>query len=179
LLDLNEIQPDPEARPPLTDAEMAALTDEAEANGEGIAEPAPAVVNWRTMPPERVEAVWDELVEWVDWLIDRYSLTSSQIPDCWFQHGSLVEELSALHTFWLAAFDDTGSGGGPVMFHDRLLPTLARFRLYGVSACADATIGHYVVAGRVFRDHKATIEGWRESTHTYQVWAAPERQLRD
>jgi len=37
VLDLNEIQPDPEARPPLTDAEMAALTDEAEANGEGIA----------------------------------------------------------------------------------------------------------------------------------------------
>lgn len=179
MLDLNEIQPDPEARPPLTDAEIAALTDEAEANGEGIAEPGPTVINWRTLPPERVAGVWDELVEWVDWLIDRYSLTSAQIPDCWFQHGSLVEELSALHTFWLAAFDDAGSGGGPVMFHDRLLPTLARFRLYGVSACADATTGHYVVASRVFRDYQATLEGWRESTHTYQVWAAPKRQLRD
>lgn len=48
------------------------------------------ILNWRTMPLDQISGNWNALAEWVGWLIHRYHLSSSKIPDCWFLHGALV-----------------------------------------------------------------------------------------
>jgi hypothetical protein len=48
----------------------------------------------------------EELVAWVQWLVARYELNN--IPDCWAQHGALVEELDALRI----GLDTIGKGQG-------------------------------------------------------------------
>jgi hypothetical protein len=42
-------------------------------------------------------------------------LATLQIPGCWYRHGNFREN-SALHSCWVAAFDDADSGHGPVDF---------------------------------------------------------------
>jgi hypothetical protein len=122
-------------------------------------------VNWRTLPPAEAPAVWAALREWVGWLIHRYELNSAQIPDCWFMHGAIVEELSALYGYWQLSFQPDGSGGGPIAFHDRLLPTLKRFPDYGLTACAGTD--HFLKSGRYFRNYTEETPTWEQTTHTY------------
>lgn len=68
------------------------------------ASPIPVTVNWRALSVADAQHAWDDLTEWVDWLAGHYDLPVSVIPTCWFGHGALVEELSALHTAWQAAY---------------------------------------------------------------------------
>lgn len=93
---------------------------------DGLEELAIQVVNWRTIQgAERAEA-FAELDEWVRWIIARYDIQPQKIPDCWAKHGDLVEELSALHTAWLVAFDETDGGYGPIGWHERFAVALSR-----------------------------------------------------
>jgi len=87
----------------------------------------PAIVNWREIADEDRAEACRALAEWVqDWLVPRYALTRKVIPDCWYRHSAMVEELSALHTAWLVAFDETDAGYGPIGWHERF--ALARTR---------------------------------------------------
>ena len=47
---------------------------------------------------------------WIRWCVRRYGLDHRTIPPCWYQHGALVEELSALRTGWQAAHTPTAPG---------------------------------------------------------------------
>ncbi|WP_345752570.1 hypothetical protein [Microbacterium rhizophilus] len=101
-------------------------------------------VDWRHLPPDRVRAEWTALREWVEWFTVRYTVPVSVVPNCWWKHGALVEELSALHVAHLAAFDESDSGFGPVGWHERL--ALARPRLQNAGAgCAS---GHFELKSR-------------------------------
>lgn len=110
-----------------------AALDDRDANPEMIG---PAIVNWREIEGEdRVEA-GRALVEWVHgWLVRRYELSRKVIPDCWWRHPPMVEELSALHTSWLVSFDETDGGHGTIGWHERFALALTRsaFR----EKCAD------------------------------------------
>lgn len=55
-----------------------------------------------------------ELHQWVDWLRWRYTLDHRTIPDCWDQHGPLLEELSALYTAWQVAYTYSDDGSAPL-----------------------------------------------------------------
>lgn len=116
----------------LDDEARALLEDiQAEAGDRGAAGELVSdvtVYNWRTMPVDECVERWEALNEWVTWLIHRYELNSSRIPDCWYRHGAVVEELSTLYTFWLAAFQPDGSGGGPIGFHREMTGTFTRFK---------------------------------------------------
>src|SRR5690606_6906044 len=84
-------------------------------NRNGSSEPIGArIINWRTLTDNDAADAWGPLREWVEWMTTRYNIPLSVIPDCWWKHGALVEELSALHIAHQAAFDDSDSGFGPI-----------------------------------------------------------------
>lgn len=112
-------------------------SDEALADRNGGQEMVGAVVvNWRDISDEDRPEACRELAEWVQgWLVPRYGIPRKQVPDCWFDHPALVEELSALHTAWLIAFDGADAGYGPIGWHERF--ALARTREAFRERCAD------------------------------------------
>jgi hypothetical protein len=89
--------------------------------------------NWRRMPATAAKAALSALEEWVVWLRSRYPV-AQQLPACWAVHPELVEELSALHWAWRAAFHgDDPRPTAPADFHAHYLPgVLDRVRRWGV-----------------------------------------------
>jgi hypothetical protein len=94
-----------------------------------------SVINWRTLTKEEAPEVWTDLGEWVDWFIRRYNLPARKIPPCWYKHGALVEELSALHTAWLVSYDSLDAGYGPIGWHERLAVALPRLATWYNGEC--------------------------------------------
>ncbi|GAA1448977.1 hypothetical protein [Leifsonia poae] len=84
------------------------------------------VINWRTLEDADAAQVWTELRDWVTWFTHRYNLPIRKIPPCWYKHGALVEELSALHTAWLVSYDSLDAGYGPIGWHERLAVAIPR-----------------------------------------------------
>lgn len=67
---------------------------------------------WRYLDREAAQLLWDELVDWVGWVRYRYQL-SKYIKPCWYRHGGVVEELTALmvsHTAVYTAPDTAKEG---------------------------------------------------------------------
>lgn len=90
------------------------------------------IVNWRDLDDNQAHTEWVGLRAWVEWLTVRYELPVSMVPNCWWRHGSLVEELSALYAAHQAAFDETDGGLGPLNWHERFSTALPRLtRAYG------------------------------------------------
>lgn len=116
------------------DALMAQLesspdfTSEALADRDGVTPLNPQLtVNWRTITEEERPEACRNLAAWVqEWLIPRYGIKAKLIPDCWWQHTDLIEELSALHTAWLVAFDAADAGWGPIGWHERFAAAQTR-----------------------------------------------------
>jgi hypothetical protein len=116
-------------------------------------------VNWRTLRDEDAPQVWEQLQEWVRWFCTRYAIPDATIPVCWWRHGSLSEELSALRTAWLVSFDETDVGYGPIGWHERLAVALPRLRHWYHGECS---AGHQVVArSRTWSDATAD-ESWQQ-----------------
>jgi hypothetical protein len=93
-----------------------------QAAGEAQDKPAPWC--WRDLPPHQAAALWRELADWLAWLHTRYPLAET-IPGCWWRHPELVEELTAAHAAWKAAYTSPGASPyGPGEWHDRWLPGL-------------------------------------------------------
>lgn len=57
-------------------------------------------------------------------------------PVCWFKHGDLVEELSALHLAHTVAFDTSDAGFGPIGWHERLSLAIPRLRRAYAGGCS-------------------------------------------
>lgn len=93
---------------------------------------------WSALGPLGAETLWQRLERWVGWLRGRYPL-AEQLPGCWWRHPELVEELTALHVAWRAAYSDpAASMTAPIEWHQHYLPTfLARVRGWGVH-CTDS-----------------------------------------
>jgi hypothetical protein len=116
------------------DARVAALadapdfSDDALADRHGTTAMTPQLtINWREITDEDRPAACEELAAWVhDWLVPRYRVKANVVPDCWWEHGDYVEELSALHTAWRIAFDPADGGWGPIGWHERFALALTR-----------------------------------------------------
>lgn len=93
------------------------------------------VINWRTLEDEDAPQVWTDLHSWVVWFTHRYNIASRKIPPCWFKHGALVEELSALHTAWLVSYDGLDAGYGPIGWHERLAVAIPRLATWYNGEC--------------------------------------------
>ena len=81
--------------------------------------------SWRTMQDQQARDEWRALRDWVEWGTVRYEISVSLIPECWWKHGALVEELSALHSAHRAAFHPTDSGNGPITWHQHFANAMA------------------------------------------------------
>lgn len=92
-------------------------------------------VSWRDLPAENARHEWTALREWVEWFTIRYDLPPATIPNCWWRHGPLVEELSALHSAHRVAFDSADTGYGPITWHERLASAMPRLKAAYAGGC--------------------------------------------
>jgi len=92
---------------------------------------------WRTLTGAAADELLTRLSDWVTWLRSRYPL-ARVIPACWARHPELVEELTALHLAWAAAYTDpTAAPTAPADWHTHYLPAaLERIPGWGVH-CTD------------------------------------------
>ncbi|MEE6296619.1 hypothetical protein [Georgenia wangjunii] len=105
------------------DADLDALVDQ-------VLGQRPRPIDWSQLRGDELEEQWEVLDRWVRWLVCRYALDHRDIPACWYTHGDLVEELSALRTAHHGAFDPSGPASGPAEWHQILANTRARLQLW-------------------------------------------------
>jgi hypothetical protein len=87
----------------------------------------PVPILWCAHSPRDQTLLLEELDLWVAWLVDRYGLDHRTVPACWRDHPELVEELSALHLAWEAAFSTSAEPTEGLRWHERF--DAARTRL--------------------------------------------------
>jgi len=112
-------------------------------------------LNWRRLLDHRrpgedpVQAALQFVADWVDWLVNRYCL-GDVIPPCWWAHGPIVEELSALHIAWNGAYGDgDASADAGLSWHERLERCIARLQKWNVERCS-------------YGKHRPVVhQGWR------------------
>lgn len=128
---------DYEDSPDLDDLIAEEMSDFEPESRFGSSEPigAPSV-NWRTLNDADARVAWIELRSWIEWFTVRYEISESVVPACWFKHGDLVEELSALHIAHTVAFDASDAGFGPIGWHERLSIAIPRLRHAYAGGCS-------------------------------------------
>tara|TARA_B100000378_G_scaffold219263_1_gene182574 strand:- start:333 stop:794 length:462 start_codon:yes stop_codon:yes gene_type:complete len=107
-------------------------------------------VDWRSLSADASREAWGALRDWVEWFTVRYDVPISVVPNCWWKHGALVEELSALHILHQASFDPNDTGYGPIGWHERLAQAQNRLQRAG-SGCTS-------------QHHESKPRSWQEAT---------------
>ncbi|WP_445517309.1 hypothetical protein [Streptomyces sp. NEAU-174] len=81
-----------------------------------------APVCWDDLSAVQRAKLWPEFVAWVIWLADRKELTNDQLPrQCWWKHGAVVDELTALWTSHESAYaSGEDAGSAPYLWQDAL-----------------------------------------------------------
>jgi len=80
--------------------------------GQRAAEP--SAINWNLLDADEAAAEWRDLDAWVHWLKTTFGLTPATVPPYWHRHDELIWELSALHTHFLACYEETASPSAPI-----------------------------------------------------------------
>lgn len=94
---------------------------------------------WHTLTVTEAARAWQVLTGWVDWLTDRYHLEDT-LPDCWYRHGAMVDELDALRAAWTAAYiDPHARPQDPAYWLELLDRTLSRLRAWDRYGCTAGT----------------------------------------
>jgi len=88
----------------------------------------PRPVDWRRVRAVDAPETWAALDAWTRWLVDRYALDIREVPACWYLHGALVQELSALHGACLVAFDRNQAASAAADWHRTLWDARLRLR---------------------------------------------------
>ena len=91
---------------------------------------------WRELDAEEALQSWSALASFVDWLVTRYDL-SEVVPACWWLHGAITEELTALWASWTAAYlDPEAAPDAPILWHERFASCRARLAEWDRLGCA-------------------------------------------
>ena len=99
----------------------------------------PRPITWSRLTAEQADQTWLALDEWVRWLVTRYALDHRDVPPCWYAHGDLVEELTALMTAHQGAYDRAGPATGPADWHQVFANTRTRLQLWAArTGCRQA-----------------------------------------
>ena len=124
------------------------------------------IVDWRTLSDADAPDTWNRLRTWVEWFTVRYRISESVVPACWYKHGQLVEELSALHTAHTAAFDEGDGGFGPIGWHERLSLAIPRLTRAYVGGCSR---GHDPIRRRTWTDvvDEQEWDAWTSRAHAH------------
>ncbi|WP_052434175.1 hypothetical protein [Streptacidiphilus melanogenes] len=96
-----------------------------------------AAVSWHNLTPQQRSVLWPQFVVWTLWLADRYEVTNDQIPrQCWWKHGALVEELTALWTSHQSAYAaEEDAGSAPYLWQDALSRAIERIGRLWLGSC--------------------------------------------
>ncbi|MBX3193853.1 MAG: hypothetical protein KF727_01970 [Microbacteriaceae bacterium] len=121
-------------------------------------------VRWRDLPSDQARGEWQALRDWVEWVTVRFNVPLSLIPNCWWKHPALVEELSALHVAWRTAYDPQDSGLGPVMWLERWSAARPRLREAHTGSCSN---GHKDPKRRSWADvtDQGEWDAWATDAH--------------
>ncbi|MEJ1154624.1 hypothetical protein [Microbacterium marmarense] len=122
-------------------------------------------VNWSRLSDDSAQTEWIRLREWVEWFTVRYTVPVSVVPNCWWKHGALVEELSALWIAHLAAFDTSDTGLGAIGWHERL--ALAQSRLQRAGAGCASTHNETRPRSWVNATDEQEWNAWVAQTHAH------------
>ncbi len=71
-------------------------------------------VHWPSLTEAERPQAFAELRDWVEQLVDRFTIEIRVIPPCWHRHNGMVEALSALRDHERMSFADRGSPTGAV-----------------------------------------------------------------
>lgn len=74
----------------------------------------PGPINWNLLDADQAEAEWRDLDAFVSWLKTTFGLSPAIVPPYWHRHDELIWELSALHTHFLACYDETSNASSPI-----------------------------------------------------------------
>jgi hypothetical protein len=85
-------------------------------------------IQWTTLDAEAAAATWQQLGAWVSWLVDRYAMREVPVG-CWWRHGMLIEELTALWQAWQTSYAPDADGTAPLLWHEHLDRARDRIRL--------------------------------------------------
>ncbi|WP_327411254.1 hypothetical protein OG458_41700 (plasmid) [Streptomyces sp. NBC_01281] len=89
-------------------------------DGEEAARAPGAPVIWHEVKDADRAELWSSFTAWVIRMADAYELTTEQLPHgCWWEHGAVVAELTALWTGWQSTYaGDEDAAAGPYLWHD-------------------------------------------------------------
>ncbi|MBM9623947.1 hypothetical protein ACWGRF_03740 [Streptomyces zhihengii] len=99
-----------------------------------------APVVWHRIEDEEVRAaLWAEFTSWVIQMADTYELTTEQLPhSCWWEHGSVVAELTALWTGWESSYgNEEDAAAGPYLWHDAWSRAVERIGRMWLGECTN------------------------------------------
>jgi hypothetical protein len=91
---------------------------------------------WHMLTAVEAERRWLELRAWVDWFVVRNNIGPKDIPDCWYLHGGLVDELEALRRAWLDTNKPNSKGTDPIWWREALHRARARWSFFNPNGCA-------------------------------------------
>jgi len=92
--------------------------------------------HWQALDAVGAAQTWTALARFVTFLVTRYDL-GDVVPRCWWTHGALVEELTALWASWTAAYvDPHASADAPILWHERFAASRARIAEWDRLGCA-------------------------------------------
>ena len=115
-------------------------------------------VHWPSLTEAERPQAFAELRDWVEQLVDRFTIEIRVIPPCWHRHNGMVEALSALRDHERMSFADRGSPTGAVDW----------FRAY-----REIEICLIDIAARTqcsVQEHRAdAARGWRTSEQDWSV----------
>ncbi|MFB6984517.1 hypothetical protein [Streptomyces sp. NPDC056304] len=91
-----------------------------EDGGSGSTRVPGSPITWHKVNEDEREELWDKFATWVIRMADTYELTTEQLPHaCWWEHGAVVAELTALWTGWESAYgNEEDAAAGPYLWHD-------------------------------------------------------------
>lgn len=88
----------------------------------------PGPINWNLIDADQAAAEWHDLDAFVHWLKSTFGLSPAIVPPYWHRHDELIWELSALHTHFLACYDETSSPSAPIAWMRDFADTRHRLR---------------------------------------------------
>jgi len=94
---------------------------------------------WTKLDPDAARGSWQAVGEFVTWLVERFDLGDA-IPPCWWAHGAMVEELSALWAAWCGAYlHPDAEANAPIEWLERLATCRVRLGEWDKMGCAQRT----------------------------------------
>ena len=91
---------------------------------------------WHLLTAAQAERRWLDLRDWVDWFVARNSIGAKEVPNCWYLHDGLVDELEALRWAWIDTNKPAARGVDPIWWREALHRARGRWPLFNVNGCA-------------------------------------------